>query len=162
MMFTRVIRPASTGMRSHPSLTDRPNPLLVEPKLMFLRVERRMLRRERLPWFPDQVQLPAIEATVEHDLTVARANGAPRHLVERSSPAALPCCAASQPVSPDREIGAKLYISLNTVKTHTHEPYRKLGPTSRTASSAQVRGRTRTRTRAQARSGCSILNESPG
>ena len=30
-----------------------------------------------------------------------------------------------------REIGEHLYISLNTVKTHTHELYRKLGATSR-------------------------------
>ena len=30
-----------------------------------------------------------------------------------------------------REIGAKLYISLNTVKTHTRELYRKLGASSR-------------------------------
>ena len=30
-----------------------------------------------------------------------------------------------------REIGAQLYISLNTVKTHTRELYRKLGATSR-------------------------------
>ena len=29
-----------------------------------------------------------------------------------------------------REIGARLYISLNTVKTHTRELYRKLGATS--------------------------------
>ena len=30
-----------------------------------------------------------------------------------------------------REIGARLYISLNTVKTHIRELYRKLGATSR-------------------------------
>jgi LuxR family transcriptional regulator, maltose regulon positive regulatory protein len=30
-----------------------------------------------------------------------------------------------------REIGAKLYISLNTVKTHIRELYRKLGASSR-------------------------------
>jgi len=30
-----------------------------------------------------------------------------------------------------RQIGAELYISLNTVKTHTRELYRKLGATSR-------------------------------
>ena len=31
-----------------------------------------------------------------------------------------------------REIGAQLYISLNTVKSHARELYRKLGATSRT------------------------------
>ena len=30
-----------------------------------------------------------------------------------------------------REIGVRLYISMNTVKTHTRELYRKLGVTSR-------------------------------
>jgi LuxR family maltose regulon positive regulatory protein len=30
-----------------------------------------------------------------------------------------------------REIGAELYLSLNTVKTHTRAIYRKLGTTSR-------------------------------
>lgn len=30
-----------------------------------------------------------------------------------------------------RDIGAQLYISLNTVKTHTRELYRKLDATSR-------------------------------
>ena len=30
-----------------------------------------------------------------------------------------------------REIGVQLYISLNTVKSHTRELYRKLGATSR-------------------------------
>ena len=30
-----------------------------------------------------------------------------------------------------REIGARLHISLNTVKTHNRELYRKLGTTSR-------------------------------
>ena len=30
-----------------------------------------------------------------------------------------------------RKIGEQLYISLNTVKTHTHELYRKLGTSSR-------------------------------
>ncbi len=37
-----------------------------------------------------------------------------------------------------REIGAKLYISLNTVKTHTRELYRKLGASSRTDAVAQA------------------------
>ncbi|MGZ6640118.1 MAG: hypothetical protein ACXVII_45875 [Solirubrobacteraceae bacterium] len=47
-------------------------------------------------------------------------------------------------------MGAQLYISLNTVKTHTHEPYRKLGAGGRTRSCAQKR------------SGCSIRANHPG
>jgi LuxR family maltose regulon positive regulatory protein len=50
-----------------------------------------------------------------------------------------PRCGASRPISPDAsEIGATLYISLNTVKTHTRELYRKLGASSRTDAVAQA------------------------
>jgi hypothetical protein len=41
-------------------------------------------------------------------------------IVEEPSGAELACGGASRPGSP-REIGARLYISLNTVKTHTRE-----------------------------------------
>ena len=37
-----------------------------------------------------------------------------------------------------REIGEQLYISLNTVKTHTRELYRKLGATSRSNALARA------------------------
>ena len=37
-----------------------------------------------------------------------------------------------------REIGARLYISLNTVKTHIRELYRKLGVTSRAEAVARA------------------------
>ena len=43
----------------------------------------------------------------------------------------LPCCGASQTGLSRREIGDRLYISLNTVKSHTRELYRKLAATSR-------------------------------
>ena len=47
-MTTRAIGAAVTGMSPQTSQADRPNPLLVEPKLMLPRVQPRMLRRERL------------------------------------------------------------------------------------------------------------------
>ena len=37
-----------------------------------------------------------------------------------------------------REIGATLYLSLKTVKTHTREVYRKLGASSRADAVAQA------------------------
>ena len=81
--------------------------------------------------FPDPGRLPAIAATVEQDLTTARANAGSRPVVEEPSAAelAVPGCLASG--LSQREIGARLYISLNTVKTHTRELYRKLDATSR-------------------------------
>ena len=62
---------------------------------------------------------------------MARANGEQRHLVEKPSPAELAVLRCLATGLSRREIGAQLYISLNTVKTHTHEPYRKLGASSR-------------------------------
>ncbi len=53
-----------------------------------------------------------------------------------------PSCARSstcRPTSRQREIGERLYITRNTVKTHTVAIYRKLDVTSR--SGAVVRGR---------------------
>ena len=81
--------------------------------------------------FPDPGRLPAIAATVERDLTMAQANGEKCHLVENPSPAELAVMRCLATGLSRREIGAQLYISLNTVKTHTHELYRKLGASSR-------------------------------
>ena len=81
--------------------------------------------------FPDPGRLPTIAVTVERDLTVARANTGNGDLVEELSAAELAvlrCLATGQS---RREIGEQLYISLNTVKTHTRELYRKLGASSR-------------------------------
>ena len=81
--------------------------------------------------FPDPGRLPAIAGTVERDLTMARANGEQCHLVETPSPAELAVLRCLATGLSRREIGARLYISLNTVKTHAHELYRKLDVTAR-------------------------------
>ena len=81
--------------------------------------------------FPDPGRLPAIAATVEQDLTTARANAGNRHLVEEPSAAELAVLRGLATGLSRREIGAQLYISLNTVKTHIRELYRKLDVTSR-------------------------------
>jgi LuxR family transcriptional regulator, maltose regulon positive regulatory protein len=81
--------------------------------------------------FPDPGRLPAIAATVEQDLTTARANAGTRGIVEEPSAAELAVLRCLATGLSRREIGVRLYISLNTVKTHTRELYRKLGVRSR-------------------------------
>jgi LuxR family maltose regulon positive regulatory protein len=81
--------------------------------------------------FPDPGRLPAIAATVEQDLTTARATVGNHQLVEDPSAAELAVLQCLATGLSRREIGERLYISLNTVKTHIRELYRKLGATSR-------------------------------
>ena len=80
--------------------------------------------------FPDPGRLPAIAASVEQDLTAARANIGNGAVVEHPSAAELAVLRCLATGLSRREIGARLHISLNTVKTHTRELYRKLGATS--------------------------------
>jgi LuxR family transcriptional regulator, maltose regulon positive regulatory protein len=80
--------------------------------------------------FPDPGRLPAIAATIEQDLVTARAPTGSRHLIEHPSPAELAVLRGLAAGLSRREIGTELYISLNTVKTHTRELYRKLGVSS--------------------------------
>ena len=81
--------------------------------------------------FPDPGRLPALAATVEQDLTTARAKVGNRPILEQPSAAELAVLRGLATGLSRREIGAQLYISLNTVKTHTRELYRKLDVTSR-------------------------------
>ena len=81
--------------------------------------------------FPDPGRLPAIAASVERDLAMAQANGERTDLVEKPSPAELAVLRCLAAGLSRREIGEQLYVSLNTVKTHTRELYRKLGASSR-------------------------------
>ena len=81
--------------------------------------------------FPGPGRRPAIAATVEQELTTARAAVGRRDIVEEPSAAELAELRCLATGLSRREIGARLYISLNTIKTHTRELYRKLGATSR-------------------------------
>ena len=81
--------------------------------------------------FRDPGRLPAIATRVERDLMAARANGMECHIIEQPSPAELAVLRALMTGLSRREIGDRLYISLNTVKSHTRELYRKLAATSR-------------------------------
>jgi LuxR family maltose regulon positive regulatory protein len=81
--------------------------------------------------FRDPGRLPAIAAEIERDLAEARSSAGRRPPVEEPSPAELAVLRGLGAGLSRREIGNELYISLNTVKTHTRELYRKLGVTSR-------------------------------
>ena len=81
--------------------------------------------------FRDPGRLPALAAAIEQDLTTATANVGNRDIVEQPSAAELAVLRGLATGLSQREIGARLYISLNTVKTHTRELYRKLDVTSR-------------------------------
>ena len=82
--------------------------------------------------------MPAIAATIEQTLVAARANAGSREPVEEPSPAELAVLRGLAAGLSRREIGAQLYISLNTVKSHTRELYRKLGATSHTDAVARA------------------------
>ena len=96
------------------------------------RAASNLQRAERaIVGFPDPGRLPAIAATVEQDLITARATAGNGHVVEQPSAAELAVLRGLATGLSRREIGEQLYISLNTVKTHTRELYRKLDVTSR-------------------------------
>jgi LuxR family maltose regulon positive regulatory protein len=80
--------------------------------------------------FPDPGRLPAIAAGIERDLATARALAGNREVVEQPSPAELAVLRGLVAGLSRREIGNELFISLNTVKTHIRELYRKLGARS--------------------------------
>jgi LuxR family transcriptional regulator, maltose regulon positive regulatory protein len=87
--------------------------------------------RRMIAEFPDPGRLPDIATRVENDLNAAGENADARHIIEQPSAAELAVLRCLATDVSRREIGAELYISLNTVKTHTRELYRKLGETSR-------------------------------
>jgi LuxR family maltose regulon positive regulatory protein len=88
--------------------------------------------------FPDPGRLPTIAALVGRDLSKARSNAAQHEPVEEPSPAELAVLRGLAAGLSRRDIGAQLFISLNTVKTHTRELYRKLGATSQAEAVARA------------------------
>ena len=88
--------------------------------------------------FPDPGRLPAIAAAIEQTLLAARANGTHHPAVEQPSPAELAVLRGLAAGLSRREVGEQLYVSLNTVKSHTRELYRKLGATSQAEAVARA------------------------
>lgn len=87
--------------------------------------------RKRLTAFVDAGMLPALATTVA--ATLERSRAAASTAVEAPTDAELSVLRLLSSELSQREIGAHLYLSVNTVKTHTRSLYRKLGVTSRSA-----------------------------
>jgi len=85
--------------------------------------------RRGLETFTDAGRLPELAAGVEKVLDRARA--AAGLVSEEPSVAELSVLRLLASDLSQREIGARLYLSVNTVKTHTRSLYRKLGASSR-------------------------------
>ncbi len=89
--------------------------------------------RDELAELSDAGMLPAMAARVENRLVLARRQASDGDLVEPPSQAEL---AVLQLLPTDlsvREIAADLFLSANTVRSHTRSIYRKLGVNSREA-----------------------------
>jgi ATP/maltotriose-dependent transcriptional regulator MalT len=80
--------------------------------------------------FRDPGRLSELAVALEADLARARAQAGDRDVLESPSPAELAVLRGLASGLSRREVGGELYISLNTVKTHVRELYRKLGATS--------------------------------
>jgi len=85
--------------------------------------------REHLDAFADTARLVRLADDVERRLREARA-GSPKP-VEPPSPAELNVLRLLATDLTQREIGSELFLSMNTVKTHTRSLYGKLGVSSR-------------------------------
>jgi LuxR family transcriptional regulator, maltose regulon positive regulatory protein len=94
--------------------------------------------RRAISEFSDPGRLPALADMVEHKLAAARLSAGNRSLVEEPSPAELAVLRGLAVGLSRREIGERLFISLNTVKTHTRELYRKLGVSSQAGAVARA------------------------
>jgi ATP/maltotriose-dependent transcriptional regulator MalT len=80
---------------------------------------------------PDPGRLLALAAGVHSKLVLAPDRAPQPAPIEEPSPGELAVLAYLATDLSQREIGARLYLSVNTVKSHTRELYRKLGVHSR-------------------------------
>jgi LuxR family maltose regulon positive regulatory protein len=92
--------------------------------------------REQLDAFTDVGRLAALAEEVEAQLHEARAGS--EKTVEPPSPAELAVLRLLSTDLSQREIGDELFLSMNTVKTHTRNLYGKLGVSSREAAVRQA------------------------
>jgi ATP/maltotriose-dependent transcriptional regulator MalT len=87
------------------------------------------LVQESLEAFADPGRLPELAERVERTLAAAGDEASPP--AESPSASELAVLRLLATDLTQREIGGRLFLSLNTVKTHTRGLYRKLGATSR-------------------------------
>jgi LuxR family maltose regulon positive regulatory protein len=87
--------------------------------------------REALDELPDAGTLPALLAEVEQEIAAAQERATAGELVTALSDAELTVLSLIAEGLSIREIGARLYVSENTVRTHRRAVYRKLGVHSR-------------------------------
>jgi LuxR family maltose regulon positive regulatory protein len=87
--------------------------------------------REQLAALSDSGRLPALAAEVDGELAQAALRVADGQLLEAPSEAELGVLERLASDLSIREIGSALFISPNTVRTHTRALYRKLGVSSR-------------------------------
>jgi LuxR family maltose regulon positive regulatory protein len=119
-----------------------PEPSVEHTHALLVLVETRLARRRRaaaapelevareaLETFVDAGRLPAQAARLADALRTSVSNGEPPG--EPPSPAELAVLTLLATDLTQRQIGKELFLSLNTVKTHTRSLYRKLGASSR-------------------------------
>ena len=93
--------------------------------------------RAAISELPDPGRLPALAARVQTMLAAAPARAEQRP-IEQPSEGELAVLRYLATDLSQREIGERLYLSLNTVKTHTRELYRKLGVHSRSEAATRA------------------------
>jgi ATP/maltotriose-dependent transcriptional regulator MalT len=94
--------------------------------------------RDMLAELPDPGRLPAMADEVATFLAQTRAEADGGPVRDPLSPAELEILRLLATDLSQREIGMTLYLSLNTVKTHTRSVYRKLRVSSREAANARA------------------------
>ena len=94
--------------------------------------------QEALAELGDSGRVPALADTVALELEEARARARGGEVLESPSEAELAVLRLLETDMSLREIGERLFISPNTVRSHTHALYRKLGVHSRTDALARA------------------------
>jgi len=87
--------------------------------------------REAIGELADSGQVPSLAADAERELEQARARAGNGEMLERPTQAELTVLRLLSSDLSAREIGDELYLSANTVRSHTRAIYRKLGVNSR-------------------------------
>ncbi len=94
--------------------------------------------REAIDELPDSGRVPSLAAEVEREIAAARRRAGNGELLERPSEAEFGVLALLATDLSAREIGAELFLSPNTVRSHTRALYRKLGVNSRAEAVARA------------------------